>query len=108
MKASHLLVVPSFYEGFGIVYLEGMGFGLPAIGTTRGAAKEIITNGLNGFLVPPDDASMLSGYLVELAQNREHLQEMSLAAHKSYRSHPTWDESMKDAGKFLAKIVEQK
>ena len=56
-----------------------MGFGLQAIGTTtRGAAKEIITNGLNGFLVPPADASMLSVYLIELAKNREHLQEMSL------------------------------
>ncbi|MEK7323803.1 MAG: glycosyltransferase, partial [Chloroflexota bacterium] len=28
---SHVLVVPSSYEGFGIVYLEGMAFGLPAI-----------------------------------------------------------------------------
>ena len=32
LKQAHLLVVPSSYEGFGIVYLEGMCFGLPAIG----------------------------------------------------------------------------
>ena len=38
--ASHLLAVPSSYEGFGIVYLEGMQFGLPAIAGTAGAAKE--------------------------------------------------------------------
>ena len=38
--ASHLLAVPSSYEGFGIVYLEGMHFGLPAIAGTAGAAKE--------------------------------------------------------------------
>ena len=47
----HLLVVPSQYEGFGIVYLEGMSFGLPAIGTTAGAAVEIIQDGVNGYLV---------------------------------------------------------
>ena len=41
--ASHVLAVPSSYEGFGIVYLEGMHFGLPAIAGTAGAAKEIIT-----------------------------------------------------------------
>jgi glycosyltransferase involved in cell wall biosynthesis len=108
MKASHLLVVPSYYEGFGIVYLEGLGFGLPAIGTTRGAAKEIITHGLNGFLISTGDAFELSGYLIELAQNRKRLLEMSLAAHQSYRSHPTWDESMKDVRKFLTEIVDQK
>ena len=43
LKESHILVVPSFYEGYGIAYLEGMGFGLPAIATTAGAANEIIT-----------------------------------------------------------------
>ena len=37
LRASHVLVVPSTYEGFGIVYLEGMGYGLPAIATTGGA-----------------------------------------------------------------------
>ncbi len=51
--ASHVMVVPSSYEGFGIVYLEGMHFGLPAIAGTDGAAQEIITHGENGFLVPP-------------------------------------------------------
>ena len=54
-KSAHVLVVPSSYEGFGIVYLEGMAFGLPAIGTTAGAASEIISDGETGFLIPPDD-----------------------------------------------------
>src|SRR5258706_3070056 len=50
-KQAHVMVVPSSYEGFGIVYLEGMGFGLPAIGTTAGAASEIITHGEDGYLI---------------------------------------------------------
>ena len=48
----HLLAVPSSYEGFGIVYLEGMHFGLPAIAGTIGAAKELVRHGHNGFLAP--------------------------------------------------------
>ena len=36
MAASQVMVVPSDYEGFGIVYAEGMAFGLPAIATTGG------------------------------------------------------------------------
>jgi glycosyltransferase involved in cell wall biosynthesis len=100
--------MPSYYEGYGIVHIEGMGFGLPVLGTTGGAAKEIITHGLDGFLTPPGDALMLSMYLVELARNRQRLLEMSLAALESYRSHPTWAESLKDVRKFLAEIVDNR
>ena len=52
------MVVPSSYEGYGIVYREGMAFGLPAIGTTSGGASEIITDGENGYL----SRQMMQGY----------------------------------------------
>ncbi len=42
LARSQVLVLPSFYEGFGISYLEGMAFGLPAIGTTAGAIPQMI------------------------------------------------------------------
>jgi len=40
MERSHVLVVPAEDEGFNLAYLEGMSCGLPAIGTTSGAACE--------------------------------------------------------------------
>ncbi|MGE5774749.1 MAG: glycosyltransferase family 4 protein, partial [Chloroflexota bacterium] len=67
LKRAHILVVPSSYEGFGIVYLEGMCFGLPAIGTTAGAAGEIINNGVDGFLIEPGDSGSLAAHLTFLA-----------------------------------------
>ena len=73
LAAADVLVVPSRYEGFGIVYLEGMAFGLPAIGTTSGAAREIITNGVDGFLIPPDNVDALARLLVSLAADRARL-----------------------------------
>ena len=42
---SHVLAAPSSYEGFGIVYVEGMGFGLPALATTAGGAATAQTVG---------------------------------------------------------------
>ena len=42
LRDSHVLALPSSYEGFGIAYLEGMGYALPAIGGRNGAAHEII------------------------------------------------------------------
>ena len=94
LAASQVLVVPSDYEGFGIVYLEGMSFGLPAIATTAGAAGEIIADGENGFLVPPNNPNALADRLMILANDRECLAQLSLAAYERFRRHPSWRESM--------------
>jgi glycosyltransferase involved in cell wall biosynthesis len=103
--ASHLLAVPSSYEGFGIVYLEGMQFGLPAIAGTGGAAKEIITHGHNGFLVPPGNPEALAHHLDLLIQDRDLLQQMSLAAHQAAAAHPTWNDSGARARDFIQSFL---
>lgn len=104
-KQAHVLVVPSSYEGFGIVYLEGMGFGLPAIGTTAGAAGEIITPAENGYLIEPEDAGALANHLRELGTNRELLAGLSLNAVKRYKSQPRWEETARSIREFLLGIV---
>ena len=101
LKSAQVLVVPSSYEGFGIVYLEGMAFGLPAIGTTAGAASEIISEGENGYLVPPDDATMLAERLAALANDRELLVQMSIKALMRYRQQPSWEETAGMIREFL-------
>jgi glycosyltransferase involved in cell wall biosynthesis len=103
--ASHLLAVPSSYEGFGIVYLEGMHFGLPAIAGTAGAAKELIRHDHNGFLVPPGDAAALARSISLLMEDRELLKRLSLAAHRSAAAHPTWNESAARGRAFLQSFL---
>jgi glycosyltransferase involved in cell wall biosynthesis len=103
--ASHILAVPSSYEGFGIVYLEGMNFGLPAIASTAGAAKEIIRHGDNGFLVPPGDPVILAQYLKALMTDRQRLLQMSVAAYHHAAAHPTWNESAGQARDFLKGLL---
>ena len=105
MARSHLLVVPSSYEGFGIVYLEGMRFGLPAIGSTSGAAHETITAGENGFLIPMDDAGALARHITTCHQDRQLLSRMGLAAWQRSQSHPSWETSMRQVREFLLQFV---
>lgn len=102
LRASQVLVVPSSYEGYGIAYLEGMGFGLPAIGTRAGAAGEIITHGVDGFLIPVGDVKQLAAYLRRLHADRDLLAKMGVAALRAYRRHLTWRESMGSIEKFLS------
>ena len=105
LAASQVLVVPSTYEGFGIVYLEGMGYGLPAIATTSGAAHEIITDGKDGFLVPPNDPITLAERIQTLNKDRSLLARQSLAALDRMMTHPSWDMSMDRVRQFLIDII---
>ncbi len=105
LKNAHVLVVPSSYEGFGIVYLEGMGFGLPAIGTTAGAAGEVIRDGVDGFLIQPDDAHSLATKLQIMNERRDVLVQMSLAARTRYLAQPKWNQTANQIREFLLSFV---
>ena len=105
LRAAHVLVVPSSYEGFGIVYLEGMGFGLPAIGTTAGAASEVIDDGVTGFLIQPGNARGLADQLQLLSERRDILLEMSLAARSRYLRQPKWSQTARRIREFLLSFL---
>jgi len=101
LTRGHVLIVPSSHEGFGIVYLEGMGFGLPAIATTAGGASEIVHHGENGFLVAPGDAEVLATCLTRLHTDRALLATMAVAAQQTYDHQPTWEETGGKIRSFL-------
>lgn len=105
LKQAHVLIVPSSYEGFGIVYLEGMAFGLPAIGTTAGAAGEIIEQGKTGYLINPNDSMTLASHISQLAADRDLLAKLSLNARKRYIQQPSWDETAGQIRAFLQNMI---
>lgn len=102
---SHVLAVPSFYEAFGIVYLEAMSFGLPIIASTAGAACELVTHEREGFLVPAGDADTLAQHLRTLSRDRTRLRRMGLAAARRARCHPTWAESGRSIRQFMQTLM---
>jgi glycosyltransferase involved in cell wall biosynthesis len=108
LKQAHVLIVPSSYEGFGIVYLEGMGFGLPAIGTTAGAAGEIIEHKKTGYLIEPNDLKALAAYISQLTADRNLLIELSLNARKRYIQQPAWNETADQIRSFLRTMTAAK
>jgi phosphatidylinositol alpha-1,6-mannosyltransferase len=61
-----MFAMPSRGEGFGLVYLEAMTYGLPCIGSTHDAAGEIIDDGVTGFLVDQTDTEGLADRIVQL------------------------------------------
>ncbi len=61
-----VFAMPSSKEGFGIVFLEAWQRELPVICSRQGASKEIVTDGIDGFVVDPADISMIADRLALL------------------------------------------
>jgi glycosyltransferase involved in cell wall biosynthesis len=101
LRRSHVLAVPSTYEGFGMVYLEGMGFGLPAIATAAGGASEVVTDGTTGFLVPPEEPGAVGEAVDALATDRDLLATVGVAARDRFEAHPSWTEVVDQVEQFL-------
>ena len=64
-----VLVLPSRQEGFGLVLLEAMAAGRPAVATRQGGIPEVVEDGKTGLLVAPDDAAGLALALDRLARD---------------------------------------
>ena len=60
LNACDLFVLPSLLEGLSLSVMEAMAASIPVIATDIDGMNEIITNGENGFLVPPADARALA------------------------------------------------
>ncbi|HHT0594636.1 TPA: glycosyltransferase family 4 protein [Legionella anisa] len=101
LLSQHVLIVPSYFESYGIVYTEAMGAGIPVIATNTGGVPEIVNEAINGFLITPGDSSMLREYIIKLIKNRELLQEMSFSSLAAYHNFPSWDETMAKVHAFL-------
>jgi glycosyltransferase involved in cell wall biosynthesis len=92
LAESHLLVVPSSHEGFGIAYLDAMSYGIVPIGSTSGGASSIINHAENGYLINPGDLHSLSRHIKRLASDRDLLRRMAIKAFRRYQQQPIWEE----------------
>lgn len=100
-ERAHLLAVPSTHEGFGIVYLEGMAFGLPSIAAAAGGAADLVTDGRNGFLVPSNDPEAITRAVGSVIDDRDRLAELGIAARRRYERHPTREDTVGRIRAFL-------
>lgn len=91
MAAHDVFVFPSLFEGFGLVLLEAMAMGLPIITTPHTAGPDLITDGVEGFIVPIRSATALADRLDMLRRNPDLRADMAERAQKRSREF-TWEQ----------------
>lgn len=105
LMAADLFVLPSYYEALGCVYLEAMGCGLPAIGVKGMGIDEIIEDGVNGYIVNPENTDDLIGKLERFinlsADERKQMSDKAFQTAKEY----TWTNSAITLEKVYKEIL---
>lgn len=71
IRAADVVLVPSWEEPFGRVVVEGMAMGVPVLATSAGGPPEILTDGVEGRLLPPRQPERWATALEELAAEPE-------------------------------------
>ena len=71
LKMCDLFVFPSLHEGLGIALIEAMASGCACVATTTGPIPEVVTHGVDGWLVPPGDAVALGAAIEHLLGSPE-------------------------------------
>ncbi|WP_220432635.1 glycosyltransferase family 4 protein [Saccharospirillum alexandrii] len=84
-----LFVLPSRYEGYGMVFAEALAAGLPVIAARAGAVPDVVPESA-GLLVPPDDTAALTEALSNLLTQDDLRRQLQAGARNAAANLPTW------------------
>ena len=91
MSASHVLVLPSVEDGFGLVMAQAMACGCPVIASENTGAYDLFTDSLEGFIVPIRNSKAIAARLRLLADSPELCSSMGNAALQRVKCLGGWD-----------------
>jgi glycosyltransferase involved in cell wall biosynthesis len=86
-KEADIFVLPSFNEGVPNVILEAMAHSLPIIASDVGSIGQVITNGMEGALIPPGDSRLLAKTILYMACDSACAYSMGRAAQRKVRNY---------------------
>lgn len=104
-QQSDIFALPSENETFGQVFIESMSCGTPVIGTKTGGIPEIISDRLNGYLIPPNDSSVLAQSIEELLNDNISREKYIEASINTVKQKFNSIDQFTNFYKFLANIL---
>lgn len=100
-RNADLFVLPSWYEGYGMVITEALAYGLPVV-TTTGGALAYTGSDQAAIKVQPGDAGALGAALIQLFSSPERLHQLVAGATRAREELQSWT----DAGERFARAID--
>jgi glycosyltransferase involved in cell wall biosynthesis len=88
-KSCDVLIAPSRYESFGLIYLEAFAYGKPVIGTNTGAIPEIVKHNKTGLLVEVDNPKSIARAVLKIFNDNDFRKKLGENAFKDIRQNMT-------------------
>jgi len=88
---THILLLPTKAECFGIVFSEASAFGIPSITTNTGGIPSAIKDGVNGYLLDVNaDEHSFADKIYSIFSNKELFKELRVSSRREYESRLSW------------------
>jgi glycosyltransferase involved in cell wall biosynthesis len=98
-----VFVLPTLYEGYGMVVAEALARGLPVVSTSTGAIADLV-GGDAGIVVPPGNDRALAGALELVLQDAVVRARLAAGAQQARRRLPTWSDAAARMAGVLTKV----
>ena len=106
IKSADCFILPSHAEGLPMAMLEAMSYGLPVISTKVGSIPEVITDGVEGYLIEPGDIESLADRIFRLGQDVALRKRMGRAARERIERYYSLDVVVKRLMQVYKEVLE--
>lgn len=104
-SAADALVIPSYYEPFGLVALEGMASQIPVVASRKGGLRATIKDGLTGFLFEPRNPRDLKEKVLQIYHSKKLAAFLVKNAHQDALENYSWKYIAEKIGNFYKSSI---
>lgn len=105
MPQCKIIVLPSLFEPFGLVYIESFAMKIPVIAFDTPAANEIIEDNKTGILVEKENVQQLAEKIIYLLSNPEKREQIVENAYKKYETYYNADRMVKETVEWYRTVL---
>ena len=100
--SADVFVLPSLFEGYGMVFAEALSFGLPVVAARAGAVPDVVPD-TAGLLAPPGDVDALADALTSILKDTALRNRLQQGAQQAAAKLPAWN----DTAKIVAQLIKE-
>jgi hypothetical protein len=101
-----IMIAPSLYESFGLVYIESFALKIPVIAFDAETANQIIENNVTGILVEKENIKALAEKIIFLLESPEERERISANAYKKFQTYYTAERMAKETSGWYQSVLE--